>query len=192
MYPILLAKFRCRVATEMELRRIIRSLAEMIQAKDEEVPRFRADLLAEIARVQTERDRAHFATEERIPRDRDTVLTGKEGTEPSSGTENDPRSSSSRRSLCVDRRQRRPRLCPWVADIMGPPSEGCWGCRGPDHFRRECPRRGEYGPGVLLMRPPGYNGAHVSEEPRGMARPRPLRAGTRARGLRTDPDYRPR
>lgn len=37
--------------------------------------------------------------------------------------------------------QRRPR--PFPQGILDPPSEGCWRCGGPDHFRRECPRRRE-------------------------------------------------
>ncbi|KMQ92132.1 gag protein [Lasius niger] len=35
--------------------------------------------------------------------------------------------------------QRRPR--PFPDGILDPPSQGCWICGGPDHFRRECPRK---------------------------------------------------
>lgn len=35
--------------------------------------------------------------------------------------------------------QRRPR--PFPDNILDPPSQGCWICCGPDHFRRECPRK---------------------------------------------------
>ncbi|KMQ82489.1 gag protein [Lasius niger] len=136
----------------------------MVLERDDERPGFWADLLVEVARLQTER---------RNTRQEEQSREGKEAAAPE-GTEaaqEDPRDAEAEASpeppqkaeekareetpiptgsverddtLRVPARRvepalRRPR--PFPGEVMGNTSYGCWRCGGPDHFRRECPRR---------------------------------------------------
>ncbi|KMQ83118.1 gag [Lasius niger] len=163
--------------------RDLREIAECIVASDEKTPGFWADLLVEVARIQSERRRRAATehttdtgpSEERLspssePGDETEDLAGavslaagesagsapqeplptpeeepgsRETLETESETQghpDGPNSSSPHRLFAPG--PGRPR--PFPQGVLDPPSEGCWQCGGPDHFRRECPRRNEF------------------------------------------------
>ncbi|KMQ84172.1 gag protein [Lasius niger] len=163
-------------------REYLQAIATTILERDEENPGFWADLLAEVARLQTHR-RLHRQTETSgaeevaVPEEpeaadeatsepeadapHDVGVEGPMGPpstseEEASGVAPTPpphvdlESESRAQPRSVDPTRRLPR--PFPGEIMGPTSEGCWRCGGPDHFRRECPRRDDHGAVQLCFR----------------------------------------
>lgn len=142
----------------------LRAVAEMLIENDDKSPGFWADLVAEVARLQADQrspeEPSHenprvAATEgteaalevpcdaeEKAPTDPPQTAEEKTLDEAQKRQVNEALEHPFRASIRrVELERRLSRLFP--GEIMGNISQGCWRCSGPDHFRRECPRRGE-------------------------------------------------